>query len=217
MLRGALGLGAIVTCCWAAVALAAIAQPARNRTPDSGRLIALGERLFFETALSRNESQSCATCHDPARAFTDPREGRAKLAVSVGDDGESHGDRNTPTLGYVGFSPEFHLSDAGVYKGGQFWDGRAANLRDQAGQPMLNPVEMAMPDKETVAARLAADPAYTAEFEELWGRGTLDDADRTFAAVSEALAAYQQTPEFAPFDSRYDRWLRGEDKFTGEE
>ena len=82
---------------------------------------------------------------------------------------------------------------------------------------MLNPVEMAMPDKQTVAARLSADPGYPAEFEALWGPGKLDDPDRAFDAVAEALAAYQQTEEFAPFDSRYDRWLRGEEKFTAQE
>ena len=217
MLRASLGLGALVAAGWAAVALAAIAEPPQKRQPDPARLAALGERLFFETALSMNGSQSCATCHDPARAFTDPREGRAGLAVSVGDDGESHGDRNTPTLAYASFSPEFHQTASGDWKGGQFWDGRAANLREQAGQPMLNPVEMAMPDKQTVAARLSADPEYSAEFEALWGPITLDDPARAFDAVAEALAAYQQTEEFAPFDSRYDRWLRGEETFTAQE
>lgn len=217
MLRASLGLGALVAAGWTAVALAAIAEPPERRAPDPVRLVALGERLFFETALSMNGTQSCATCHDPARAFTDPREGRAGLAVSVGDDGESHGDRNTPTLSYASFSPEFHQTASGDWKGGQFWDGRAANLREQAGQPMLNPVEMAMPDKQTVAARLSADPGYPAEFEALWGPGTLDDPAHAFNAVAEALAAYQQTDEFAPFDSRYDRWLRGEETFTAQE
>ncbi|MDO5370546.1 cytochrome-c peroxidase [Paracoccus sp. (in: a-proteobacteria)] len=217
MLRATLGLGTVIAAGWAAVALAAIAEPPERRAPDPARLAALGERLFFDPALSRNNSQSCATCHDPARAFTDPREGKAGLAVSVGDDGDSHGDRNTPTLAYASFSPDFHQTESGDWKGGQFWDGRAANLFEQAGQPMLNPVEMAMPDKQTVAARLAADPGYPAEFAALWGPGALDDPEGAFDAVAEALAAYQQTDEFAPFDSRYDRWLRGEEKFTAQE
>lgn len=214
MLKTTLSLGAIVAAGWGAVALAAVAQP---QHADPARLAALGERLFFETALSMNGTQSCATCHDPARAFTDPREGRAGLAVSVGDDGESHGDRNTPTLAYASFSPDFHQTASGAWKGGQFWDGRAANLKDQAGQPMLNPVEMAMPDKEAIAGRLAENPEYQSEFSALWGDGTLSDPERAFEAVAEALAAYQQTPEFAPFDSRYDRWLRGEEEFTAQE
>lgn len=196
---------------------------ATTGTPDAARdagnpaLIALGQRLFEETALSRNGTQSCATCHDPAHAFTDPREGRAGTAVSVGDDGESHGDRNAPTLSYASFSPQFHRAATGHYKGGQFWDGRAADLAEQAGMPLLNPVEMAMPDKQVVAQRLRDDPAYVAAFEALFGTGVLDDPERAFAAVAEALAAVQSTPAFSPFDSKYDRWLRGEVEFTPQE
>ena len=74
--------------------------------------------------------------------------------MSLGDDGVSYGDRNTPALSYATLSPDFHRDDKGRYKGGQFWDGRADDLADQAGQPMLNPVEMGMPDKAAVVERL---------------------------------------------------------------
>lgn len=57
----------------------------------------LGEQLFSEVDLSLNRTQSCATCHDPDRAFTDPRDGGVGGAASLGDDGVSLGDRNTPT------------------------------------------------------------------------------------------------------------------------
>ena len=225
MMKGALSLTAVLAGGCAMLALAGMATPIsaadpappNAAAPDSVALERLGERLFTETALSRDNTQSCATCHDPARAFTDPREGRAGLAVSVGDDGQSHGDRNTPTLAYAAASPEFHLTPAGRYKGGQFWDGRAADLREQAGQPMLNPVEMAMPDKQAVAERLRADPAYHADFAALFGTDVLDDPERAFDAAAQALAAWQKTEEFSPFDSRYDRWLRGEEKFTAQE
>lgn len=212
MLKPALTLAATLAASSVAVALAGTAAPPLAPNPA---LAALGERLFFETALSANQTLSCASCHDPERAFTDPREGKAGLAVSVGADGESHGDRNTPTISYAALAPEFHEAAPGVYKGGQFWDGRAADLREQAGLPMLNPVEMGMPDKETIAARLAPD--YVADFEAIWGKGVLEDPEASFDALTEALAAYEQTEEFAPFDSRYDRWLRGEEKFTAEE
>ena len=133
------------------VGAAAGRQPA---PPAPGDLAALGQRLFHDTALSRTGTQSCATCHDPEHAFTDPREGAAGRAVSLGDDGVSYGDRNTPTLSYAALSPDFHRDDKGRYKGGQFWDGRADDLADQAGQPMLNPVEMGVPDKAAVVERL---------------------------------------------------------------
>ena len=178
----------------------------------------LGETLFSDPALSRNGTQSCATCHDPDRAFTDPREGLAGLAVSVGDDGQSHGDRNTPTLSYMAMSPEFHFwAEKGEYKGGQFWDGRARDLADQAGQPMLNPVEMAMPDKAAVVERLRENPDYVAGFNAIYGPTALDDVDQAFGHVSAALAAYQSTPEFSPFDSKFDRFLRGEVELSKEE
>ncbi|RJL02324.1 cytochrome-c peroxidase [Paracoccus siganidrum] len=188
--------------------------------PPADRLEALeelGRQLFHEPLLSRNGSQSCATCHDPDHAFTDPRETAAGRAVSLGDDGTSHGDRNTPTLSYAFLSPAFHRDDKGRYKGGQFWDGRADDLKDQAGQPMLNPVEMGMPDKAAVIGRLRGEPGYVAEFEAVFGPGALEDIDRAFDHAAEALAAYQSTPEFAPFDSKYDRYLRGEAELTPQE
>ncbi|MDF3904349.1 cytochrome c peroxidase [Paracoccus sp. AS002] len=181
------------------------------------RLADLGRALFHDPALSRDGTQSCATCHDPDHAFTDPRESLAGRAVSIGDDGASHGDRNTPTLSYAFLSPDFHRDAKGNYKGGQFWDGRADNLRDQAGQPMLNPVEMAMPDRATVVERLRGNADYAQGFAALFGKGALDDVERAFDHAAEALAAYQSTEEFAPFDSRYDRYLRGEAELTAQE
>ncbi len=181
------------------------------------RLADLGRALFHDPALSRDGTQSCATCHDPDHAFTDPRESLAGRAVSIGDDGASHGDRNTPTLSYAFLSPDFHRDAKGNYKGGQFWDGRADNLRDQAGQPMLNPVEMAMPDRATVVERLRGNADYAQGFAALFGKGALDDVEGAFDHAAEALAAYQSTEEFAPFDSRYDRYLRGEAELTAQE
>ena len=216
MLKSALTLAMMLAAGSAGATPARTAPPGNTAPPPPDpEVAALGERLFFDTALSANQTLSCATCHDPEHAFADPRPGRAGLAVSVGADGESHGDRNTPTISYAAFAPGFHEFAPGAFKGGQFWDGRAADLREQAGLPMLNPVEMGMPDKETIAARLA--PEYTVDFEAIWGKDVLDDPEASFDALTEALAAYEQTEAFAPFDSRYDRWLRGEEKFTAEE
>ncbi len=180
-------------------------------------LTALGEQLFFDTNFSQNRTQSCATCHDPAQAFSDPRKGKVGGAVSIGDDGESHGDRNTPTLTYASLIPPFHEDGAGNYRGGQFWDGRADDLRAQAGQPMLNPVEMGMTSSEDVVARVLESPDYVAQFERLFGEDVFDDPDTAFDAGASALAAYQSSPIFSTFDSKYDRVLRGEDTFTAQE
>lgn len=173
---------------------------------------ALGEALFFDVNLSANRTQSCATCHDPGLAFSDPR-GMA----SMGDDGVSLGDRNAPTASYAAFVPPFHRNEEGAWVGGQFRDGRASRLEDQAGGPPLNPGEMAMADEAAVVARLKENPTYVAAFDELFGRGTLDDSMAGYSAMTQAIATYERTPEFSPFDSKYDRFLRGEVELTREE
>jgi len=178
---------------------------------------ALGEALFFDTNLSKNRTQACATCHDPDTAFTDPRETAAGRAVSLGDDGASLGDRNTPTAGYARFSPTFHRKDDGGYVGGQFLDGREPDLEGQAGGPPLNPIEMGMPDKAAVVARLKENPAYVESFDALYGAGTMADVDTAYAAMTASIAAFERTPFFSPFDSKYDRFLRGEAELTDQE
>lgn len=172
----------------------------------------LGERLFFDVNLSANRTQACASCHNPENAFSDPR-GMA----SPGDDGVSLGDRNAPTAAYAAFTPAFHMNADGEWVGGQFLDGRAASLEEQAGGPPLNPAEMGMPDKEAVVTRLREDMAYLEAFPALFGEGILDDAEAGYAAMTQAIAAYERTPEFSPFDSKYDRYLRGEVELTREE
>lgn len=180
-------------------------------------LESLGEALFFDTDLSANRTQSCATCHDPDHGFTDPRETALGRMVSLGDDGESLGGRNAPTAAYARFSPGFHLGENGLYVGGQFLDGREPDLEGQAGGPPLNPVEMGMPDKASVVARLAEKPDYVRAFDALFGAGALDDPEGGYRAMTEAIAAYERTDVFAPFDSKYDRFLRGEAELTNEE
>ncbi|WP_406870691.1 cytochrome c peroxidase [Thioclava sp. 'Guangxiensis'] len=177
-----------------------------------------GETLFHDTELSQNGSQSCATCHDPSFAFTDPRESEAGKAVSLGDDFESLGDRNAPTLGYTSFSPDFAMDASGIYRGGQFHDGRARDLAEQARGPLFNPVEMALPSPEIFAQRLAQNPDQARMAREVAGIADLEtDPEATLAAATKALAEFQSTEDFAPFDSRYDRFLRGEIELTDEE
>lgn len=175
---------------------------------------ALGEALFFDTSLSANRTESCATCHDPSTAFRDPRFDVANGAFSQGDDGKSLGDRNAPMAAYAMFSPTFHVRADGVAVGGQFWDGRAADLAEQAGGPPLNPIEMGMADKQTLIARLQGDADYEAGFKALFGDDVWADDDAAYLAMTQAIAAFEHTEEFAPFDSKYDRFLRGDYKMT---
>lgn len=177
----------------------------------------LGRLLFFDPNLSRNRTQSCATCHDPSAGFSDPRGEGELRAVSLGDDGHSLGDRNAPTASYARFSPAFRRTLEGKYLGGQFLDGREADLAGQAGGPPLNPIEMGMSDKASVVARLRENPAYAAAFAEHFGAGVWDDVEAAYLAMAEAIAAFEGTDFFAPFDSKYDRHLRGEYQMTAQE
>ncbi len=182
-----------------------------------GSLEDLGEALFHDENLSANRTQACATCHSPDFGFADPRETDAGKAVSLGDDGVSLGDRNTPTASYAAFIPEFDQEWDGDAVGGLFWDGRANTLEDQAGGPPLNPIEMGMADKPAVVARLKENPDYVISMEALFAPGVLENADEGYAAMTQAIAAFERTDVFAPFDSKYDRYLRGEVEFTKEE
>lgn len=113
---------------------------------------------------------------------------------------------------YAKFAPDFHFKEDGTPVGGQFWDGRAKDLAEQAGGPPLNPVEMGMPDKATVVARLQEDEDYVESFKSLFGDDVWSDTDRAYAAMTDAIAAFERTDQFAPFDSKYDRFLRGNTK-----
>ncbi|RLL63727.1 cytochrome-c peroxidase [Paenirhodobacter hankyongi] len=197
-----------------AMAFTALAAPLRAGEGAYPSLEAWGEALFSDTNLSKNRTEACATCHDPAAGFSDPRETAVGRAVSLGDDGASLGDRNAPTASYARFSPPFGRTADGKWQGGQFHDGRAATLADQAKGPPLNPIEMGMPDVAAVAARLRENPRYVATLAAL--RPGADDA-AAFDAMAEAIAAYEASDTFAPFDSKYDRFLRGEAKLTDQE
>ncbi len=184
----------------------------------------LGEALFHDPNLSLNRTMACATCHDPERAFTDGRlddQGRVRPA-SLGDDGVSLGDRNAPTAAYAQLTPEFAYGARARHNkqnqhklyegalGGLFWDGRALELEAQAGGPPLNLLEMGMPDEAAVVARLLENEDYERAFVDLYGADIFDRDDEAYAAMTRSIAAYERTELFAPFDSRYDRSLRGD-------
>jgi cytochrome c peroxidase len=188
----------------------------------------LGKILYFDRYLSANQNQSCASCHDPDTAgFADPLNQRLPGAfpVSVGSFTNLVGGRNAPPASYAVFSPSFHFdTEEGLYFGGQFWDGRAADLKEQAKGPFLNPVEMAMPDMASVIAALKdpANPnaaAYKALFMTVYGinlAGSVDVAF-TYDKLAEAIAAFEGTPAFKSFTSKFDAVMAGSEKFTADE
>ncbi len=179
---------------------------------------ALGRILFVDTNLSQNRTQSCATCHSPSTGFADPRDNGVAAMASMGDDQVSLGDRQAPTASYAMLTPEFHFSEEqGEFIGGQFWDGRAKDLAAQAGGPPLNPIEMGMTSKQAVVDRLQENPFYVEGFKQLFGDSIWQDAEASYRAMTLAIAEYESSNEFAPFDSKYDRYLRGEYEMTFDE
>lgn len=165
--------------------------PEDNPLTEEG--VALGSRLFRETLLSGNQTQSCATCHDPARAFTDGR------ATSLGSSGQA-GTRNA--------MPLFNLA----WKSSFFWDGRARTLREQVLQPITNAVEMAA-SLPTVIARLSqarGDPGYPEAFRRAFGTPEMTP-DRVARALEQFLLVQVSG------NSRFDRALRGEVVLTASE
>ena len=143
---------------------------------------ALGERLFHDPQLSKDNTVSCATCHDLERGGDDGR----PMSVGVGD---SMGVVNAPTVFNVAFN----------FK--QFWDGRADTLEAQIDGPITSPVEMGSlwPD---VVAKLYRDETYPAEFAAIYADGI------NRANVKNALAEFMRaltTP-----NSRFDAWLAGD-------
>ncbi|MGR9091976.1 MAG: cytochrome-c peroxidase [Gammaproteobacteria bacterium] len=192
------------------VAAALLSLSLANTAAESGTAADLGRALFFDVNLSVARTQSCATCHDPAAGFHDPRDNGVKGAASLGGDGRSLGDRNTPALAYVAHTPELHRDAEGHYRGGLFHDGRAVDLAHQAVEPIVNPLEMAQADAAATAARVRENPAYVESFTALYGAAVWSSPENVLAAIGDSIAAFEQTALFSPYDSKYDRYLRGE-------
>jgi cytochrome c peroxidase len=174
-------------------------------------IVALGNALFHDNTLSKNRTISCASCHNDAHAFIDVRTGLPNTslgrAVSVGDDGITLGNRNSPTLMYAYLSPVFAKNASNEYVGGFFHDGRANNLAGQAGAPPLNPKEMMMSDKASVVTRIKENASYILAFERFFGSQAFASDDNLYAKMAESIAAYESSAEFSTFDSKYDRSL----------
>src|SRR5215813_10727395 len=164
----------------------------------------LGEKIFHDASLSASGQMACATCHDAAFGHASP------FATPVAFGGpamDQPGERNPPSLRYLRFNPAFGFDAEGTPTGGFNWDGRANSLADQARRPFLGANEMANPDVASVIAKVAVAP-YAAEFKEAFGSGIFSDPQAAFDKVVLALERYQlEDPEFAPFTSKFDRFL----------
>jgi len=183
--------------------------------------ISLGEALFNDKDLSFSRSLSCAGCHSPDQAFVDDRE-TSLVGASLGDDNISLGDRNAPMVTYASYIPEFSaltddISGRSSYTGGQFWDGRAANLIEQAKGPFLNDVEMQMPDVASVIIRVREKEAYVVAMKEYYGENIFEQDEDAFEALAKAIADFESSPALSTFDSRYDKYQADSIMLTDQE
>jgi cytochrome c peroxidase len=191
-------------------AVAAAASQVEGLTPKES----LGRLLFFDPMLSTPPGQSCSHCHSPAAGFGDPNQ---QLPVSRGVHPDRYGNRNDMTASYAAYIPPLAFDEEeGLWVGGLFWDGRAASLAEQAKGPPLNPLEMANPDVGAVVAAIRA-ASYRDQFLEVYGEGALDDNAQAYEYMADAIASYEITEEFSPFNSKYDFYLAGEVELTADE
>jgi cytochrome c peroxidase len=174
----------------------------------------VGQSAFSDANLSASGKQSCQSCHDPLTGHAALTDRPAELGGPALD---QQGGRNVPGLRYLAENTAFFFDEEGTPTGGFFWDGRARSLQAQAGGPLLNPLEMAMPSKAAVVERLR-EAHYAQAFVDAFGADVLADVDRAFERLTFALAQYQlEDPDFAPFSSKYDATLAGRAQLTRQE
>ena len=162
---------------------------------DTPVMIALGKKLYFETGISINKTQSCNSCHP----IDNKGPGVDNLKTGKGAEGK-FGDRNDPPTMNAGFQIA------------QFWDGRAATLEKQAQGPPLNPIEMGMPNAEALVERLKGIKPYPADFKKTFP-GEKDPV--TFDNFAKAVAAFERT---LITRGRFDRFMDGDGQaLTGQE
>lgn len=168
---------------WKSACLAAVTVIATIGSAEGGSSNALtikeklGRAIFFDTALSRQRNQSCASCHAPEAGWTGPISAiNATGAVYEGSVAGRFGNRKPPSAAYATPSPVLHVVEEDgetLFVGGNFWDGRATGEKlgipaaDQAQGPFLNPVEQALSDAACVVRRICTGK-YSSLMESVW-------------------------------------------------
>ena len=153
--------------------------------PQDPNRVALGRLLFHDPRLSKNREVSCATCHVLTKFGIDGK------TVSTGVGGRK-GRRNSPTV----FNAATHIA--------QFWDGRAVDVEAQAVAPILNPLEMDMPNEQALIDVLSVVPRYVAMFGAAF---PLDERPITLRNVGEAIGAFERG---LVTTSRWDKFIAGD-------
>ncbi len=154
-----------------------------GNNPQTDAKILLGKQLYFDTRLSKDNTISCATCHDPALGWSDA--GPTSSGIN-----SQRGGRRAPPVSNAAHSPL------------QFWDGRAPSLEEQAKGPIANPIEMGN-THDAMLRTVDHLPGYVDAFRKVFG-----DVPITIDLVAQAIAAYERT--IVTTDSPFDRFVRGD-------
>ena len=164
--------------------------PADNPLTQEG--VALGKKLFFDTILSGDETQSCASCHDPKKSFTDQQ----RFSNGVND---NLGTRNAMPLFNLAWNFDERFA----------WDGKEFSLEKQALEPVTNPIEM-HGNWENITKKLQNNLEYKDLFLRAFGTSIIDST-----LVTKAIAQFERT--LISGNSKFDKYLRGEINLTPEE
>ena len=165
-------------------------QPIQEAKVTEPAKVELGKKLWFDPRLSRSGFISCNSCHNLSTGGSD------NLPTSIGHNWQE-GPINSPTV----LNSSLNVA--------QFWDGRAANLQEQASGPISNPMEMASTHVLALDV-ISSIPQYLQEFEEIYGTKEI-----TIDNVTDAIAVFEET--LVTPNSRFDQWLKGDDKALSEE
>ncbi len=157
-------------------------QPAKIKNPA---MVELGKKLFFDPRLSKSGFISCNSCHNLSMGGSD------NLKSSIGHNWQQ-GPINSPTV----LNSTLNVA--------QFWDGRAKDLKEQAGGPIANPGEMAF-THDLAIGMLQSIPGYVSDFKQVFGSDKVD-----IDKVTQAIAAFEDT--LVTPNSRFDKWLKGDKK-----
>ncbi len=199
-------------------------SPGETPAAPEGSRVAVGRAIFFfDARLSSPRGTSCATCHDPALAFSgdhgSPRAWVCRRAVAPLSWRAAARLRcstcgSLPRFRFFSDDEDTHAVNYAPH-GGFFWDGRSDSIADLVRQPLLNPREMNNKDVAEIADKLRTAPyadAFRREFP-----GALDSPEGAIGALGVALQAFLLQPSMAPFASKYDDYVRGKASFTAQE
>ncbi len=164
--------------------------PANNPLTEEG--VALGKKLFFDTILSGDETQSCASCHDPQKSFTDQQQFSTGVNSNLGA-------RNAMPLFNLAWNFDERFA----------WDGKEFGLEKQALEPVSNPIEMHGNWKD-IAKKLQNNLEYKDMFLRAFGKSIIDST-----LITKAIAQFERT--LISGNSKFDKYLGGETNLTAEE